>query len=110
VSGIVIGLLGDLVFLLAVVTMKDSWRAGIPDEGGMRFVCHGIYRYSRNPAFLGFDMMYAGILLLYFNWLLLFFTIWAAAMLHWQILQEEKYLEKEFGEKYLEYKRQVRRY
>lgn len=55
-------------------------------------------------------MMYAGILLLYFNWLLLFFTIWAAAMLHWQILQEEKYLEKEFGEKYLEYKRQVRRY
>lgn len=26
------------------------------------------------------------------------------------IIQEEKYLEKEFGEKYLEYKRQVRRY
>lgn len=110
VSGIVIGLLGDLVFLLSVVAMKDSWRAGIPDEGGTQFVCHGIYRYSRNPAFVGFDMMYAGILLLYFNWLLLFFTIWAVAMLHWQILQEEKYLEKEFGEKYLEYKRQVRRY
>ena len=37
-------------------------------------VFYGIYRYSRNPAFLGFDLMYAGVLLLYGNLLTLGFS------------------------------------
>lgn len=110
IAGIIIGLSGDLLFLIAVLTMKDSWRAGIPDRDKTEFVSEGIYRYSRNPAFLGFDMVYTGILLMYFNWLLLVFTIWAIVMLHMQILQEEKYLAKVFGNEYLEYKKQTCRY
>ena len=31
-TGFVIGMLGDLIFLLSVLCMKDSWRAGIPDQ------------------------------------------------------------------------------
>ena len=98
IAGIVLGLAGDLVFLVAVLTMKDSWRAGIPETDKTEFVSQGIYQYSRNPAFLGFDLMYIGILLMYFNWLLLLFTIWVIVMLHLQILQEEKYLGTAFGE------------
>ena len=104
------GLLGDLIFFIAVRTMKDSWRAGIPESDKTAIVTHGIYQYSRNPAFLGFDMMYAGILLMYFNWLLLLFTAWVAVMLHMQILQEEKYLATVFGEEYLTYKKCTGRY
>lgn len=110
IVGIILGIAGDLVFLTAVLTMKNSWRAGIPDTDRTEFVSHGIYRYSRNPAFLGFDMMYAGILLMYFNWALLALTIWAMVMLHLQILQEEKYLPTVFGSEYLEYKKHTRRY
>lgn len=110
IAGIILGTAGDLVFLTAVLTMKNSWRAGIPDTDRTEFVSHGIYRYSRNPAFLGFDMMYAGILLMYFNWVLLALTIWAMVMLHLQILQEEKYLPTVFGSEYLEYKKHTRRY
>ena len=109
-AGIVFGLIGDLVFLIAVLTMRDSWRAGIPETDKTEFVSHGIYQYSRNPAFLGFDLMYIGILLMYFNWLLLLFTIWVITMLHLQILQEEKYLETVFGEEYLAYKKCTGRY
>ena len=110
IAGIILGIAGDLVFLTAVLTMKNSWRAGIPDTDRTEFVSHGIYRYSRNPAFLGFDMMYAGILLMYFNWALLALTIWAMVMLHLQILHEEKYLPTVFGSEYLEYKKHTRRY
>lgn len=110
IAGIVLGMAGDLIFLIAVLTMKNSWRAGIPEKDRTEFVSHGIYRYSRNPAFLGFDMIYAGILLMYFNWLLLAFTIWAIVMLHLQILQEEKYLPTVFGDEYLEYKKHTCRY
>lgn len=110
IVGVVIGLTGDFVFLVAVLTMRDSWRAGIPETDKTEFVSHGIYQYSRNPAFLGFDLMYTGILLMYFNGILLLFTIWVVVMLHLQILQEEKYLETVFGEEYRAYRERTGRY
>lgn len=110
IAGVAVGLLGDTIFLIAVLAMKNSWRAGIPATDRTEFVSHGIYKYSRNPAFLGFDMMYVGILFMYFNWLLLAFTVWAVVMLHLQILQEEKYLPTVFGDEYLEYKKHTCRY
>lgn len=108
--GFVIGIIGDLVFLISVICMKDSWRAGIPDKDKTKLVTDGIYKYSRNPAFLGFDLMYIGILLIFFNPLNLIFSIFAIVMLHLQILQEEKYLSITFGEEYLKYKQNVHRY
>lgn len=109
-TGFCLGLLGDLIFLLAVLQMKDSWRAGIPDQDKTKLVTTGIYRFSRNPAFLGFDFMYLGVILMYFNVLTVLFTIYAAVMLHLQILQEEKYLSTTFGEEYQAYQKQVFRY
>lgn len=109
-TGVCIGMAGDLIFLLSVLCMKDSWRAGIPDQDKTALVTTGIYRYSRNPAFLGFDCMYIGVLLLYGNWLTLFFSVFAMVMLHLQILQEERYLTATFGDAYTEYKAHVFRY
>ena len=109
-TGFCTGLLGDLIFLLSVVCMKDSWRAGIPDTDKPELVMTGVYRFSRNPAFLGFDFMYIGVLLLYFNPLTAAFTLFSVIMLRLQILQEERYLTAAFGEPYTEYKKHVFRY
>ena len=109
-TGFLIGLLGDAIFLLSVLCMRDSWRAGIPDKDKTELVTTGIYRFSRNPAFLGFDLMYAGVLLLYGNLLTLGFSVFAMVMLHLQILQEERYLADTFGAPYQEYCRHVFRY
>ena len=97
-------------FLLSVVCMKDSWRAGIPDMDETELITTGVYRFSRNPAFLGFDFVYIGVLLLYFNPLTAAFTLFSVVMLHLQILQEERYLTAAFGEPYTEYKKHVFRY
>ena len=43
--------------------MRDFWRAGIPETDKTELVTEGIYQISRNPAFLGFDLLYIGILL-----------------------------------------------
>ena len=109
-TGFLMGLLGDGIFLLSVLCMKDSWRAGIPEKDKTKLVTTGIYRYSRNPAFLGFDLMYIGVLLMYGNLLTAMFTAFAMTMLHLQILQEEKYLVGVFGAEYEEYRKQVFRY
>lgn len=109
-TGFCLGMLGDFIFLLAVLRMKDSWRAGIPDKDKTELVTSGIYKYSRNPAFLGFDFMYLGVMLMYCNGLTVLFTLFAMVMLHMQILQEEKYLAATFDEKYQIYKKRVLRY
>lgn len=109
-SGFCIGMLGDLIFLISVLCMKDSWRAGIPDTDKTELVTGGIYAYSRNPAFLGFDLQYIGVLLMYCNLLTGMFTVFAIVMLHLQILQEERYLTAAFGTEYLDYQRRVLRY
>lgn len=96
-TGFCTGMLGDSIFLLSVLCMKDSWRAGIPDKGKTELVTTGIYRYSRNPAFLGFDFMYIGVLLMYCNPLIAVFSLFAIITLHLQILQEEQYLTGTFG-------------
>lgn len=109
-TGFCIGILGDLIFLISVLCMRDSWRAGIPDRDRTELVTNGIYAFSRNPAFLGFYLQYIGVLLMYCNLLTGMFTVFAIVMLHLQILQEERYLTTAFGTKYLDYCHQVRRY
>ena len=109
-TGFCIGMVGDLIFLISVLCMKDSWRAGIPDRDRTELVTSGIYQFSRNPAFLGFDLMYIGVMLMYCNLLTVPLTVFAIVMLHLQILQEERYLEETFGAAYREYKRHTLRY
>ena len=109
-TGFCVGAIGDIIFLISVLCMKDSWRAGIPDRDKTELVTDGIYSYSRNPAFLGFDLLYIGVLLMYCNLLTLMFTIFAIIMLHLQILQEERYLASVFGEDYQKYRHKVFRY
>lgn len=109
-TGFFIAMTGDIIFLVSVIKMKDSWRAGIPENDSTSLVTDGIYKFSRNPAFLGFDLMYTGMLLLYMNAATILFTAFAVTMLHLQILQEEKYLAGVFGNEYIEYKKHVFRY
>ena len=109
-AGFGIGIVGDLIFLISVHCMRDSWRAGIPNQDKTKLVTEGIYAYSRNPAFLGFDLQYIGILLMYCNVLLAVFTVFAVVMLHLQILQEVEYMTNTFGEEYVCYRNHVLRY
>lgn len=109
--GAAIAAAGTAVFILAVRTMRDSWRAGVPDGDKTELVTDGIFSISRNPAFLGFDLVYAGILLMFFSWPLLAVSAFAAVMFHLQIVNvEEDFLTAAFGEEYLRYRRRVCRY
>lgn len=111
VFGLYFLIVGDAIFGTAIVTMRDSWRAGVAeDEKERKLVTEGIYRFSRNPAFLGFDLVYLGILVMFFNPILLVITLISIILMHLQILNEEKFLEKVYGEEYQNYKKQTSRY
>ena len=111
IVGIILTVAGVLAFILSVVQMKDNWRAGVQREEKTNLVTTGIYSVSRNPAFLGFDLMYIGILFSFFNWYLCVATVIALVLFHLQIVNvEEEFLIEAFGEEYLQYKKKVCRY
>lgn len=110
ILGLVLAIFGTVVFFLAIWYMRNNWRAGIPLQDKTNLVTNGIYRISRNPAFLGFGMLYVGICIMYFNPFLLIATLLTIALLHNQILMEEKFLIKTFGKEYEQYMRSVSRY
>lgn len=111
VLGAGIAVIGVGAFIVSVLTMQDSWRAGVSNTDQTELVTKGIYQISRNPAFLGFDLMYIGMALMFFNGLLLIVSVWAMVMFHLQIrFVEEVFLLETFGEAYLNYKNKVCRY
>lgn len=111
VSGCIITSVGVLIFIISVTQMKDNWRAGVQREDKTNLVTTGIYSISRNPAFLGFDLMYIGILFTFFNWYLCFATSFVLVFFHLQIVNvEEDFLLEAFGQEYIEYKNKVCRY
>lgn len=109
IAGIVIGVIAVAFFALATKTMKNSWRVGIPEEK-TTLITKGIYKWSRNPAFVGFDLLYLSVCLMFFNIPLALVSVWAAVMLHLQILQEEEHMHRMFGEEYEEYRKHTLKY
>lgn len=109
--GTLVGAIGVTVFIISVLTMQDSWRAGVSKTDKTELVTGGIYQISRNPAFLGFDLVYIGIILMFFNWVLLLVSCFAMIMFHLQIVNvEEVFLQEAFGDAYLSYRKKVCRY
>lgn len=109
--GACIAIMGLGVFIISVLTMRDSWRAGVSNTDKTELVTRGIYQISRNPAFLGFDLVYIGMIVMFFNWLLFIVSVFAMVMFHLQIRYvEERFLREVFGTEYLHYQKKVCRY
>ena len=111
IIGLIILALGVVAFIVSVLQMKDNWRAGVQREEKTELVTTGIYSVSRNPAFLGFDLMYIGIVITFFNWYLCVATCLVMVLFHLQIVNvEEDFLIEAFGDEYIKYRKKVCRY
>ena len=69
------------------------------------------FKYSRNPVYLAMIMILIGCSLAFNSQWYMIAALIAFVLLHYGvIIPEEKYLEKEFGKVYLDYKKSVRRW
>ena len=74
-------------------------------------VARGPYRLSRNPIYLSMVILLLGIgVWVNCGWFLVLAVLAAVLLNSGVILPEERYLESKFGDTYLTYKRQVRRW
>jgi protein-S-isoprenylcysteine O-methyltransferase Ste14 len=109
-AGLGVMLLGIVVFAAAMLQMGESWKVGVDTAAKPLLVEHGLYRFSRNPAYVGFHLLYFGFFLTFFSWLSLLIYVVFALALHIQVLAEETYLEGSLGQFYLDYKKKTPRY
>ena len=96
------------------LALREMRRAGTnvgPYRPAAAIVTEGPYRFTRNPIYVGFTLIYGGISALA-NALapVLLLPVVLAVMRRGVIEREEKYLERKFGEEYLRYKARVRRW
>lgn len=94
----------------SLIGLKDSWRVGVLEGQETDLIEQGIYRFSRNPYFLSYLIMFAAYTVLLQNIILLVLSFIGFALIHVMILKEEKHLASVHGEKYCQYQKKVPRY
>ena len=111
--GIVIMLAGFSLDLIALFQFrrKDTSINPLHPENASSMVITGLYRYTRNPMYLGLLIVLTGWAL-YLGNLASFacLPIFVRMITKFQILPEERILRKKFGKDYEEYLGKVRRW
>ena len=100
---------------LSVVSLLRAFRrhetSPNPKEESAGIVDTGLFKFSRNPAYLAAGLLQAALGLLFNNAWVLLMIIPGMTVIHYVVvLREEAYLEERFGETYLDYKSRVRRW
>lgn len=108
--GVALVTLGLVLFGLAFVSFGDSWRVGFDTKTPGALVTMGVFAVSRNPIYVFLDLWFIGIFLINGTLIFLIFAVLAVAILHWQILQEEEFLLKLYGQPYQSYCAKTGRY
>lgn len=110
ILGLVFLFFNLIISSASLLHLKDSWRVGVIDDQKTDLVISGIYRFTRNPYFLSYFLMFAAYIILLQNMVLLVIAILGVMLVHKMVLKEEKYLLSVHGQDYMDYKKKVPRY
>lgn len=109
--GIIILLVGWTVVYKSKIEFKKYKQKSGPGNDIKEIINTGIYRRSRNPIYLAVLILNIGLSLIINSiWILIDTVIIAWMLNHFLIKKEERFLENEFGGKYVEYKNKVRKW
>lgn len=104
-------LIGAVVSFSGAGLFKRHRTAIIPHRPASHLVTTGIYRWTRNPMYLGIALLYCGSAILFDSLLALLLLPVVLIVIQTQVIaREEAYLERAFGDDYRDYKLRVRRW
>ena len=102
-AGAVLAAAGAMLAFAAQMSMGSSWRVGVAEGATGALVSGGLYRFSRNPTFLGQIILLAGVSLAIPavpTLLAPLLFLWSASA---QIRSEERELKQALGADYSRY-------
>lgn len=106
----IVSLAGAAIVIVTQMQMGRAWRVGVREGDAPLFVSHGLFRYSRNPIFVGMVLVGLSAAIVSDTW-----WSWSALVLFVlscivQVRIEEAHLEASFGDAYRAFCRQVPRW
>jgi len=110
-AGIVVALCGAMIALKPFIDFARIGTGIVPIRPATTLVVSGLYRFTRNPMYVGLSLIYAGVSLTFeAPGSLLLLPVAIVIIDRYVIPREEAYLERRFGPEYVAYKQQVRRW
>ena len=113
----VIALAGLALSIWSIVYMKNVGKGNPFDAMGhevaprtKHLMTEGPYRRSRNPMLSGTYLYYLGVVLALWRWPAAVVFIAVAVLMSLQVRSEEKRLEADFGQEYLDYQKRTGRF
>jgi protein-S-isoprenylcysteine O-methyltransferase Ste14 len=111
ILGGLVSLAGAVAIGLALNLFRRAGTRPEPWQPSCTIVETGLYRFTRNPMYLGMALFYAGVAVMLDSIVSLLLLIPLLFVIQSGVIRrEEVYLEQKFGEPYRRYKRRVRRW
>tara|TARA_B100000287_G_scaffold397077_1_gene413290 strand:- start:726 stop:1172 length:447 start_codon:yes stop_codon:yes gene_type:complete len=109
--GVFISGLMILVSAVSLFKKKETTVNPMSPEKASSLVVDGVFKYTRNPMYLGMSVVLLSISI-QFNLIggLLIVCLFVAYITIFQIIPEEEAMEENFGEEYLSFKKSTRRW
>ncbi len=111
ISGVTFLVLGITITLPALVRFWKTRNTLVTIKPANSLQTTGIYAISRNPMYLGLLILYVAIAFFKGSlWTFIFIPLVILGITYLVIRKEEKYLNRAFGDNYVEYRNKVRRW
>lgn len=111
VCGIALVIIAPALALSALFTMLAGGTNIDPAKPALTIVRGGPFRFTRNPMYLALCLLQIALGFFLNDWITLLFVIPLFFTLHYGVvLREERYLTAKFGQPYLQFKGEVRRW
>lgn len=109
---IALALLGaSMVIWVSVTFVTKGKGTPIPIQPPQTFIAEGLYRFVRNPLYIGVLLiLFAEAILFRSAWILLYTAVIWLALHTFAVLFEEPQLERRFGDAYRDYRAQTPRW
>jgi protein-S-isoprenylcysteine O-methyltransferase Ste14 len=109
-TGVGIGFLSTILLVGTHLTLGRQYSAKLEIQQEHKLINTGLYSRVRHPMYTVFISFTLAVALISSNWLLIISAILIATGLYWISHSEERMLQEEFGDEYVDYKKRTGRF
>jgi len=108
--GAILAIAGLVIRISAIITLKQQFTYTVTEIENHTLIENGLYKFIRHPGYLGQLIIFLGISVSLSNWLsIIFMNLPVLAGYIYRIIVEEKFMVKQMGQKYLDYRKRTKR-
>ena len=106
-----LAIVGLIITVIGQQQMGSSWRAIVAKSKRTELITHGLFKYSRNPVYMGTLILFFSVVILFPHILMLICFLFSYSSIELLVrFDEEPHLRKVHGEEYESYCKRVNRF